>query len=652
MAVFPLKRLAKKHPGIWRVDGIGVIRPTSKLGSSVMVHFSGIAPERVNDPYKKGAVLPGIHLAFPIHVALLREFKVGTVWNNGRCIYRPQSKSPEVFHIDVSRAEYVALHDAITLNGIPIASVLPDDYFYLDSNREVLATSRYAIVPVIGNPMVQWLVVPEVELLRFYVGVSSRFITGTLSGRLDKYVDWSRSKMDETWPVLQVKTRLSKTESFVLGRAVASSAARNALFSIHQNLATVNANNQLLPIEQRKSLAIHAKFPFKDETTLLVEGKRMCLYKRDGQQGWAMFVMEIVQCRHPLEFSDVVLESDAPWATTVMAGGDPIGVRPPYFNPLLQDEEEELLVDDVPADGRLPRLALLQHGSPFAGFKQLTFHHRRPDAPLRASESGGSIDVPVSSLTMQEGSQTENSKGNLGVSDFLNHTDDVGRNLEQFLDVLEYLQKSTSSRGWLIDTRRGEESIRAGQHWITFFPEVIGSRTSWHWINDEGVGRRRRQFICAEIKLGKDGPFFYLMEMELGPAEPKGQCTLLVSTPDLQWMNEDILDELLQLTILRRRWPDIENKWKKDGDYQRAQTLFSKINTDRVQHPNSKSNRPRKLDSDNGPQVDGTSPPVQEKLIASHPKIWSASLLNRIDELLPKLSSDAEVLFSKTEALL
>ncbi|OHX19187.1 hypothetical protein BI344_18930 [Chromobacterium sphagni] len=101
--------------------------------------------------------------------------------------------------------------------------------------------------------------------------------------------------------------------------------------------------------------------------------------------------------------------------------------------------------------------------------------------------------------------------------------------------------------------------------------------------------------ICAEIKLGQDGPFFYLMEMELGPTEPKRQCTLLVYTPDFQWMDDEVQDELLQLTVLRRRWPDIENKWKKDDEYWRAQDLFSKIKVDRVQHPNSKSKRRRKL---------------------------------------------------------
>ncbi|AUH52537.1 hypothetical protein CXB49_17920 [Chromobacterium sp. ATCC 53434] len=366
---------------------------------------------------------------------------------------------------------------------------------------------------------------------------------------------------------------------------------------------------------------------------MTVYGKRMCLYQRNGQKEWAMFAMVVAECKHPLEMSNLMLESDEPWAVEAMAGGTPMGVRPPHFNPLLQDEEEDLLVDDVPADGRLPRLAVLQHGSPFAGFKQLTFHHRRPEAPLRANEPGGNIDVPVSTLTMNEGQQTEEAKGNLGVSDFLNHTEDVGRNLEQFLDVLDYLQRRTRARGWVIETRRGDEGICAGQHWITFFPDPIGSRTRWHWIDEANAGRRRRQLICAEIKLGQDGPFFYLMEMELGPVEPKGQCTLLVHTPGFQWMDDEVLDELLQLTVLRRRWPDIENKWKKDDDYRRAQALFCKIKANRVQHPNSKAKRPRKLDC-----VDGMALSSEDILAASHPRIWSASLLSRIDDLLPSFS--------------
>ncbi|WP_139167049.1 hypothetical protein [Chromobacterium sphagni] len=487
------------------------------------------------------------------------------------------------------------MNETIYLNGVSTPSAIPDSYFHLANNRDALAASRYVIVQVIDHPMVQLLVVPAVELLRFYVGVSSRFLTGTLSGRLDKYVDWNRSKMEKTWPVLQVKTRLNRAEAFVLGRAVASSAAWEALFSVRQHLASVHANNQLRSMEQQAPLVIHAGFPFNDDTTLTVYGKRTCLYRLNCQKEWAIFAMAVAECKPPLEMSNLILESDEPWAVEAMTGGAPRGVRPPHFNPLLLDDEEDLLVDDVPADGRLPRLAVLQHGSPFSGFKQLTFHQRRPEAPLRANEPDGHIDVPVSTLTMNEGQQTEEAKGNLGVSDFLNHTEDVGRNLERFLDVLEYLQRRTSSRGWVIETRIRDESIRSGQHWITFFPDPIGSRTRWHWIDEANAGRRRRQLICAEIKLGQDGPFFYLMEMELGPTEPKRQCTLLVYTPDFQWMDDEVQDELLQLTVLRRRWPDIENKWKKDDEYWRAQDLFSKIKVDRVQHPNSKSKRRRKL---------------------------------------------------------
>lgn len=618
----PFKKLAK-HPGIWRVDGVGPIRPTGLLGTRTVVHFSGIHPDRWRDPYKKNAILPNVCLALPAHVATLEEFKVGTLWRDGRCISRPNIGSPKTFRIDASQAREVALEEVVDVGGAFIDTVLPDSYFNLANTRQALATSRYVLVPTIEDRGPQWLLIPSIELIRFYFGVSSRFLTATLSGRLGDYIDWSRSKMDGVWPVLQVKEDINRSEAVILARAIASAPFRAALLGVRQRLTATHTNNQTLPLDQQSPLDIQASFPLRGETTLRVWGKRVLLSSGERKGQWAKFVMEIEHCSRPLEFANLLWKSDKPWEAKVVEGGEPVRIRPPHFHPLLpDDDEDELLVDDVPADGRLVRLAVLKYGSRFAGFDTLKFHHERPQVPAIASEPGADIGVPVDALTQNEAQHGQDAQGNLGLSEFLSDDGRVDRDLTLFLSMLVALKARTRARGWEIETRPGRESTRSGEDWVTYFPGPIGSRRAWHLIGAPGTEQRRRQLVCVEIKVSAEGPYFYLLEMELKPTEQPGQCTLLAYTPDFQWMDEATFLALLQLTVSRKRWPNPGNKWKKEADFLRAQALFTKIYVKGLRHPDSS---------------------VEDSF---KPGPWSGSMLGQIDGVFPDFSEEVADLVS------
>lgn len=621
MAIIPLKHLAR-HPGIWRVDGIGPIRPSANLGVRATVHFSGLTEAGVIQPYWKSS-LSGSTLPLPIHTALLRDFKVGSLWYEGRRIGGPP-KVDVPFRVDLSRARYVQLGKGIDLDGYWLSSVLPDDNFFLGENRKALASSWYAIVPVIGNRMTQWLVVSAVELLRFYVGVSSRFLSGALEGRLGKYIDWDKRRMEDGRPVLHVKTSLNRKEAAVLGRAVAFPMAEAALFGIHQHLSTIHVNNKLQPERYPKPLGIQAKFPFGGDTELRVFGKRMCLSKKGGKEQWAVFAMEILHCSRPMGFPGVVLESDDPWGGDGHVGGVPTSQPPPHFNPLLDEEEEDMELDDVPADKSLPRLVVRSLSNQFGGFDQLTFEHRRPEALSPTNQPGVRVDVPVNALTMEEGNHTEESKGNLGVSDFQSRVEQIDRDLSLFLEMLGALRAATKARRWVIETRKAGDGIISGSELITFFPEKMGKRRTWHLIKEPGGQTRPRQVVWTEIRLGTEGPFFYLLEMELKSGETNGQCTLVLYVNDFQWLDEKTFNELLYLTAVRNRWPDVDNKWKENKHHKLAEALFSKIGIHRINHPKT----PR-AKSSNG---EGKAEAIL------NPKSWSAGFLRKIDELLPEFS--------------
>ncbi|MFN4235865.1 MAG: hypothetical protein ACK4FZ_01270 [Vogesella sp.] len=587
-----------------------------------MVYFSGLTSAGFGEPYKKSS-LNDKTLAFRVHSASLREYKVGTIWLDGKRIAGPPVVETP-FRVDVSQVRLVMLDESVDLNGQLVPTVLPERYLcFGKDNRAQLASTLYAIVPVLGDRMTKWLVVPSSELLRFYIGVSSRLLSGALQGRLENYVDWGKSRMENGTPVLHVKQRLNRKEAATLARAVASPTAKAVLLGGHQHLATIQANNAPLSESSKRPLTIKANFPFTDTTLLAVSGKRMPLTNTGDKDQWAVFAMELRGCSHSFGFSGVELESDDPFDGRGQADGTGSG-KPPHYNPLLDDDEEDDYdLEDQPADQRLPRLVVLNRTNQFSAFDDLEFKQRRPKVDRPASLPGSTIDVLVDAFTMEDGSHAEDTLGTQGVSEFQSRVEQVDRELTLFLEMLRYLRVATAAEYWMIATRKLGDGLVVGGEAIALFPEKVGKRRTWHKITDPDGNVRPRQVVWVEVVPGSEGQFFYLLEMELKPGEMNGQCTILLHTNDFSRLDDQTFQELLVLTAVQNRWPDRHNKWKEDNHFKRAKELFAAIEIHRINHP--RVPRPKE-----GEKTGSQKPRL-------NPKSWSDVLLTRIEELLPFL---------------
>lgn len=620
MARFIHKRLAQ-YPGLWRVDGIGPLAVSGRLGRRAAVYLSGLTEEGLAQPYWKSSLNEST-LILPIHSASLREFKVGSIWREGQRVAGPEPIATP-YHVDVSQVRLVTLEQAVHLNGQWASTVIPNANLNFGENRSLLASTLYAVLPVLGDRMTHWLVVPTSELLRFYTGVSSRLLSGALQGRLESYVDWDKCRMEDGRPVLHVKQQLNRKEAAVLARAVASPAAKCALFAPHQHLALIQANNAALNEGSKRPLVIKAGFPFTDTTQLYLSGKRMPLTSKnkEGQQQWAVFAMEILVCTHSLGFSGLVLESNDPFAVSGPSGGSGGGAQPPQHKPLLDDDEDEYELENLPADQRLARLVARSYTNQFSAFEGLEFEHRRPRAGGGGNRPGSQIEVPVNAFTVEDGSHASDAEGNQGVSDFQNRVAQVDRDLSLFLDMLKHLRVATARRRWKVVTRRLNDGLVQYGEQIAIFPEKVGKKRTWHKVIDPDGNERTRQVVWVEALLGEAGEYVYLMEMELKPGET-GQCTLLLYKHDFSRLEDKTFSELLVLTAVQNRWPDRHNKWVKNDHHKRAKALFAQVQIHRINHPS--------VPKPKGEDKQSTS--VTTKL---NPKSWSEALLSKIDELLP-----------------
>jgi hypothetical protein len=630
VAKFTYKKL-KRRGGIWRVDGISEVRDGRRLGVGVTVHFAGIHETEIHEPYRAAAPT-GEVLALRVHSATLSQFITGSVWKEGALAHSPRPHEHPLT-VDVSQCRIVELDQTIKIEGRLIDSVIPENQHRFGSNRNLLAHTRYALLPVLNSNLTNWLIVPCSELLRFYFGVSSRLLSSTLRGQLDDYVSWRDSSYDGVELILRDKRRLQRKEAAIFCRAVASPEAKAAMFNVHKSLAAVSANNAALNETSKKMLAIDATFPFNDQTILTVAGKPMKLAGAvlgEKKDQWGFFAMQILHCPHSFGFSNPPkILSDQPFQEGTPAhGGEG---SPPGQYPFLADDIEQLEVEETPANARLKRLAVLKFTNQFGAMDYMRFQHVRPAGKTGAIRPGSQEGVPIDSLSFGEGSHSDEARNVLGAGGFQNRVDQIDRDLTLFLYMIKNLRAQVKGppRQWTVTTRPLKDGLlnETRTENIATFPPCHGR--TWHKIVGEDGISRPRQVVIAEISDAKK--YFYLLEMELRAGQAAGQCTILVHSNDRSFIDNKIFETLLNLTTIQNRWIAVQNTWKKTADKDAAKAFFSEFQIHRINHPHA----PRKKSKEPSKGNKNATKPQAKPNEASktEPEKWAELLLEKIDEI-------------------
>lgn len=613
----PHKWLAE-HPGLWRVDGIGPIEEDARLGARITVYFSGLTEDGLNKPYV-AASSNGVPLKLKVHTSWLYKFKVGSLWKNGLSVAQPGEMEKKVI-IDVDHARYFPLTHSITLNGQWANDLLPN--YDMGENRISLASSSYAVIPVLNDPHTKWLIVPASEIFRFYIGASARLLSSSLQGTIEDFVDWEKCELENRVPILHVKKDINRQEAAILARAYISKHARTALHYPHNELASTKVNNATANNNSKRPLVLKAIFPFNGTTQLGVSGKRMLLSNKRNDPQWAIFAMEINHCSKAKEFTKLVIIRDKASSVTGKAVKVPSDAHPLNFRAQLDDEHDNFLTD-LPADQRLGRVVSLSPTNQFSAFDGLEFEYRSPPAEQSYRSSGMHVDILVNSLTLEDGSHAKDAHGNLGVSIFQKQDYQIDRELQLFIEMLAELRLKAVSSNWKIRTRRINGAVsHDDESLIAAFPDRIGKKRTWHRITDADGNERPRKVIWTEIKTITQ-QYFYLFEMELKPGE-SGQCTLILYKIDMRKMDDQLFKELLILTAIQNRWPAAENRWTKKSYQDRAESFFRKIQTCRIRHPSLTKSLLNEL------EVDSAANTINAKG-------WANIILERIDSFIPAI---------------
>lgn len=488
----------------------------------------------------------------------------------------------------------------------------------MDQNRSRLAATMFFVLPALPEQDAKWLVIPALEVFRFYFGASSRLFSAAIQGQIHKFLDWEKSSSANGTVVLRIKKPLRKKELFALARAVISDIAKEALHKPHKELASTTLKNKGQPANSLP-LIINAAFPFDGETRLIITGKKFKYENND----WAYFAFIIENCTYDPGIREIVIEPSDDWNGNYSWGsGDDascslLDVRP--------DKSDELFDDldfiDGPADARLTRSTVLTPTNQFPGLSNVKFTYKPPNKitlkPWSALNTG---QADVEGQSLADGDYSNAGKNIQGVTDHQEPNQNVARDLTVFLNMITVLRNAIKNLGGTLITRAPSGGLTRNEEKIASFPRIIGPRHTWHLISSAGT-TNPRQVIWAEIQIG--GFYLNLLEMELRPDESNGQCTLLVIRTDGAMMTDDDFVSLLCLTAIKNRWPSADHMWKSDDDKTKAAEFFLAHSTIRLRHPSVTI------------KDETAEKPNQIAKGIIDPKAWSRDLIEDISDALP-----------------
>jgi hypothetical protein len=603
----------KKKQGIWRVDGIGKILPTKKLGSRLLVHFSQINSKYIEDSAATKAST-GETYSLQVSPAWLRLFTPGSLWEEGTKIAHPKTINAPIT-IDTNHCIYGSASNQL----ISLETLLPKSHINFGDNYDDLANAEFALVP--KNQSTPWLIIPTAELFRYYFGSSTRLISKAFSGSIDKIIGAKSGLSDGELTIYDIPGDLTKLEAGQFGRTYTSSDASEAFYGTHKQIALAYATSS-----NKDTLYIKSRFPFKGQTTLHVAGKKIPLTNRNTlKKEWAIFVMQIKNCSYPvgihsIHFIRAAVINKRGTGNTATKRFIPI--------PSKTDLAWPTEINDQPAD---PSLGRILNYNPIPSFEPFNNIEIRQTFVPKDQFDGvpRKISTPITGHTFNDGNSDAKGSGNLGIDEVDVTISDIDQDIQTFLVMLQHLRSKTINQ-WEIKTLPfSEKDIKLNNEYVIFLPSP-GNKYSWYQIisDTKNSSERPRTAVWTQIKTKEK--YIYLVEMELRGDET-GRSTLVIKEKnprtDEPQLTKQIFKELLILAGVKHGWPSPYDRWKHKKHSKMANSFFENFYIDQIQFPESScfyqpneenydNTNPKKIDPEKWAFC------IQSEIIAYHLQHW------------------------------
>ena len=227
-----------------------------------------------------------------LSIGTLPMVGVGDIWQDGERIAHPDYQQ-----------ESFGVHIANSWTDIIKAGMPDDENFLLPLNEHRWhrgATQSYCVCISLGDG--KRLIVPCMELIRFYFGTSSIVLHKLFTGPLREEMLWSEKSFDPATKHLHIKLagRISGVSASDIGRIALSQDAWRSAAGICASCITATS--------QKRAAYPYTGFPFTGRTTLQVSGRWLSFA---GVPNSTFVVYCLNSCSHRFPFETLSYEADA-----------------------------------------------------------------------------------------------------------------------------------------------------------------------------------------------------------------------------------------------------------------------------------------------------------------------------------------------------
>ena len=294
ISVFPKGKTA------WRIDWFGDIAFSDRTARgkqpSVLVHLSRITDSQ--------AVVDSSLLLEPeatdhgkflcsrrVSVSTIPLLRVGDVWSNGRLILRPDYQAETFPALQIDRSTTTLIKAGVSKDDRGFLLPLAEHPWHRQ------CTQSYCIEVSLSDG--RRLIVPCMELIRFYFGSSSGLISKLFLPQLCREALYSDATFDQTSRhlTLRLAEKISGVSASDIGRLYLSSHAWKSAVAVYASLLKGSTAGQLAFPQ--------AFFPFVGTTDLVAVGKWVSFA---GAANSTFVVFNLRSCSHPFPFSSLKYE--------------------------------------------------------------------------------------------------------------------------------------------------------------------------------------------------------------------------------------------------------------------------------------------------------------------------------------------------------
>lgn len=277
----------------WRVDWFGEVayqangqrrsQPVCRVLISPVVSDLS-SPNIVNDD--------GDQREAWLSIGTLPMVSMGDIWQDGERIAQPTYRQ-ESFGVYIAHSSTNIIKAGLPLNG----------QFLLPLNEHSChrgATQSYSVCVSMDDG--KRLIVPCMELIRFYFGTSSNVLHKLFTGLLREEMLWSEKSFDAATGHLHIKlaNRISGASASDIGRIALCKEAWRSAAGIYASCVAATS--------QKRTAYPYTGFPFTGRTTLQVSGRWLSFA---GEPDSTFVVYRLQSCSHRFPFKTLSYEVDA-----------------------------------------------------------------------------------------------------------------------------------------------------------------------------------------------------------------------------------------------------------------------------------------------------------------------------------------------------